>query len=134
MLNSFSEFLLESLLLESKLEFSDKFKKVLSFIPKDNEIKNYLLGMKGADLNISQNYIDVSDNKDEVTFIQDRRAQQIIQENPPVWITNSHLPNAKFLTFNKDSDGEYNNKKIFDAARLAWAVRGVCRISSVVLC
>lgn len=115
MLNSFSEFLLESLILESKLDFSDKFKKVLSLMPKDNEIKNYLLGMKGADLNISQNYIDVSDNKDEVTFIQDRRAQQIISENPLVWITNNHLPRAKFLTFNKDSNGEYNNKKIFDA-------------------
>ena len=115
MLNRFSEFVLEALLLESKFEFSDRFKKVLSFMPKDNEIKNILLGMEGADVDVSQNYIDISDNKDEVTFIQDRRAQQIISENKPVWITNSHLPNAKFLTFNKDSNGEYNNKKIFDA-------------------
>jgi hypothetical protein len=115
MLNNFSEFVLESLILESKFEFSDKFKKVLSLMPKDNEIKNYLLGMQGADINVSQNYIDISDNKDEVTFIQDRRAQQIISDNQPIWVTNSHLPNSKFLTFNKDSNGEYNNKKLFDA-------------------
>ena len=118
MLHKFLEFklekLFESLILESKLEFSDKFKRVLSFIPNDNEIKNYLLGMKGTDLTLNQNYIDVSDNKEEVTFIQDRRAQQLIRDNPPVWKTNSSLPGSKFLTFNKNNEGEYKNKKIFD--------------------
>jgi len=119
MLHRFSEFslekLFESLILESKLEFSDKFKRVLSFIPNDNEIKNYILGMRGTDLTLNQNYIDVSDNKEEVTFIQDRRAQQLIRDNPPVWKTNSSLPGSKFLTFNKNDQGEYKNKKIFDA-------------------
>jgi hypothetical protein len=118
MLHRFSEFslekLFESLILESKLEFSDKFKKVLAFIPNDNEIKNYLLGMKGADLTLNQNYIDVSDNKEEVTFIQDRRAQQLLRDNPPVWRTNSSLPGSKFLTFNKDENGEFKNKNLFD--------------------
>jgi len=115
MINNYPEFVLESLILESKLEFSDKFKRVLSFIPNDSEIKNYLLGMKGADINIVQNYIDISDNKEEVTFIQDRRAQQLIKDNPSVWKTNSSLPGSKFLTFNKNDEGEYKNKKIFDA-------------------
>ncbi len=115
MLDNFYEFILESIVFESRLEFSDKFKKVLSMIPGDNEVKNYLLGMKGADLTLNQNYIDVSDNKEEVTFIQDRRAQQLIRDNPPVWRTNSSLPGSKFLTFNKNNEGEYKNKKIFDA-------------------
>jgi hypothetical protein len=120
MLHRFSEFslekLFESLILESKLEFSDKFKQVLSFIPKDNEIRNTLLSMRGAaDINLVQNYIDISDNKEEVTFIQDRRAQQLIRDNPSVWKTNSSLPGSKFLTFNKNDEGEYKNKKIFDA-------------------
>jgi hypothetical protein len=115
MINNYPEFVLESLILESKLEFSDKFKRVLAFIPNDSEIKNYLLGMKGADINIVQNYIDISDNKEEVTFIQDRRAQQLIKDNPSVWRTNSSLPGSKFLTFNKNDEGEYKNKKIFDA-------------------
>ncbi len=61
MLDNFYEFILESIVFESRLEFSDKFKKVLSMIPGDNEVKNYLLGMKGADLTLNQNYIDVSD-------------------------------------------------------------------------
>jgi hypothetical protein len=120
MLHRFSEFslekLFESLILESKLEFSDKFKKVLEFIPKDNQIRNTLLSMRGSsDINLVQNYIDISDNKEEVTFIQDRRAQQLIRDNPAVWKTNSSLPGSKFLTFNKNDQGEYKNKKIFDA-------------------
>jgi hypothetical protein len=119
MVNRYSEFveerIIESLILESKFEFSDKFKKILSLMPKDNEIKNYLLGMKGADLSITQNYIDISDNKDEVTFIQDRRAQQVLKDNPVFWVTNNSLPNSKFLTFNKDENGEYKNKNLFEA-------------------
>jgi len=119
MVNRYFEFvderIFESLILESKFEFSDKFRKILGMMPKDNEIKNYLLGMKGVDINLVQNYIDVSDNKDEVTFIQDRRAQQLIKDNPTVWKTNSSLPGSKFLTFNKNDGGEYKNKKIFDA-------------------
>ena len=35
MINNYPEFVLESLILESKLEFSDKFKRVLAFIPND---------------------------------------------------------------------------------------------------
>jgi hypothetical protein len=119
MLHRFSEFsfdrLFESLILESKLEFSDKFKKVLQFIPKDNQIRNTLLAMRGAaDINLVQNYIDISDNKEEVTFIQDRRAQQLIRDNPSVWKTNSSLPGSKFLTFNKNDEGEYKNQELFE--------------------
>ena len=121
MLHRFSEFklekLFESLILESKLEFSDKFKRVLGFIPDTDKIKQALLINKkhGWDIPITKNYIDVTYNKEEVTFIQDRRAQQLIRDNPPVWKTNSSLPGSKFLTFNKNNEGEYKNKKIFDA-------------------
>jgi|LakMenEpi03Aug12_release.lakeMendotaPanAssembly.Ray.scaffolds.fasta_scaffold108730_3 hypothetical protein len=115
MLNNWGDFVLESLILESKLEFSDKFKRVLEFIPKDNQIRNTLLSMRGADdINLVQNYIDISGNKEEVTFIQDRRAQQLIRDNPVVWKTNSSLPGSKFLTFNKNDEGEYKNQSLFD--------------------
>jgi hypothetical protein len=113
MLNRYHDFIVENLILESKFGFSNRFKKVLSLMPKDNLIKNYLLGMEGADLNVSQNYIDISDNKEEVTFIADRKAQTIIKENPSVFRTNSHLPNSKYLSFNKNSNGDYNNQTIF---------------------
>jgi hypothetical protein len=112
---NWNEFLLESLLLESKLEFSSKFFKVLDLMPSDNQIKNYLKSMRGADLKLNQNYIDITDNKEEVSFIPDRKAQQLLSESQPQWKTTSDLPNSKFLTFNKDSNGEYNNKELFEA-------------------
>jgi hypothetical protein len=114
MLNNYHEFILESLILESKFQFSEKFKQVLSIIPKDNEIKNYILGMQGSDINVSQNYIDISDNKEEVTFIQDRKANQILSDDKLYWMTNNELPSGKYLTFNKNDGGEYKNKELFD--------------------
>jgi hypothetical protein len=114
MIQDYEGFILESLILESKFEFSDDFRRVLDLMPKDNSIRNYLLSMRGADLNITQNYIDISDNKEEVTFIQDRRAQSILGENKTSWITNSHLPSGKYLSFNKNASGEYNNRNIFE--------------------
>lgn len=115
MLHKYEDFLLESLILESKFSFSSKFEKVLGFIPDTNKIKQTLIQLKksGTDIPVAQNYVDVTDNKDEVTFIPDRRAQQIISESPIVFRTNSHLPGSKFLTFNKDTNGDFKNHKIF---------------------
>ncbi len=120
MISSYSKFslerLLESLILESKLEFSDKFKSVLELMPSDNNIRNFLLSTRGSgDYRLTQNYIDVSDtNKEEVTFTQDRRAQQIIGESQDLWVTTSALPGSKFLTFNKDENGDFKNKILFE--------------------
>jgi len=120
MVSNFTEFVFdktfESLILESKLEFSDKLKSVLELMPKDNRIRNFLLSMRGSgDFRLNQNYIDVTDNKEEVSFIQDRKAQQLLGETKNLWKTTSSLPGGKFLTFNKNDEGEFKNKKIFDA-------------------
>jgi len=115
MIYNFHNFNESRLLLESKIEFSDNFKSVLELIPKDNKIRNFLLSMRGSgDFRLNQNYIDVSNNKEEVTFTQDRRAQQIIGESENLWKTTGALPVSKFLTFNKNEEGEFRNKKIFD--------------------
>jgi hypothetical protein len=114
MLNRYDDFILESLILESKFSFSDRFQKVLGYMP-SNTIKQTLIDLKNSqtDLPVAQNYIDITDNKEEVTFIPDRRAQQIISENPTVFRTNSYLPGSKFLTFNKDQNGDFKNQTIF---------------------
>jgi len=114
MLHRYEDFLLESLILESKFDYSDKFENLLKNLP-DSTIKQTLLNLKktGQDIPVAQNYIDITDNKEEVTFIPDRRAQQIISENLTVFKTNSNLPSSKFLTFNKDVNGDFKNQKIF---------------------
>jgi len=78
-------------------------------------IKQSLIDLEKSqkDVNITQNYIDITSTKDEVTFIPDRRAQQLLQENPSIWMTNGSLPNSKFLTFNKDQNGDFKNSTIF---------------------
>ena len=114
MINNYQDFILENLILESTLEFSDKFKNILEIIPSDNEIRNTLIDMKGkGDYALNQNFIDVTTNKEEVSFIPDRRAQDLMKSDSKTWRTNGHLPGAKFLRFTKDSNGDYNNQGIF---------------------
>jgi len=115
MLNNFKDFITESLILESKFSFSNRFEEVLDLIPGDNLIKSVLLKLKktGDDIPVAQNYIDITDSKEEVSFIPDRRANQIMSESHIVWKTNSSLPMSKFLTFNKDENGDFKNQNIF---------------------
>lgn len=118
MLHNFNQFktdrILENLLLESKLEFSKKFLNILSNMPAGT-VRDHLLKINKdqKDLNLVQNYLDVSTNKEEITFIPDRRAQQIIgSEGEMKWITNGEVSN-RYLTFNKDEHGRYKNRGIF---------------------
>lgn len=111
-----SELLLENLILESKLEFSKKFLGLLGSMPQ-SKIKDELLKLHKdkTDLNLVQNYIDLSDNKEEITFVADRRAQQILgQEGEIKWKANSNV-SSRYLTFNKTSTGKYTNRAIFNA-------------------
>ena len=120
MLHRYKDFtdtlLLESLLLESKLEVSPKMMNLLNTMP-DGKIKSAIIKIINdkQDLALVQNYLDISSNKEEITFIQDRRAQQILTEQGEMkWITNESV-NERYLTFNKDDQGRYKNRAIFDA-------------------
>lgn len=106
--------ILESLLLESKLYFSDRLFSLISSLP-SNKVKDLLVNLhkSGKDLNLNQNYFDFSDSKEEVTFIQDRRAQSILGDQPMKFKTNSNASSA-YLTFNKKNDDTYTNQLIFD--------------------
>jgi hypothetical protein len=101
-------------LLESKLEFSDRLNTLMRSIP-ENRIKDILNGLvnDGKDINLTQNFIDIGSSKEEITFIQDRRAQQIIGNELLRWKLSNDVGN-RYLTFNKNSKGEYTNRVIFD--------------------
>jgi hypothetical protein len=70
--------MLESLILESIVYYSDKFKKILSAI--DSPVAKTLLDMESKDLDVVNNYLDIVD-REQISFITDRRAGQIIQAN-----------------------------------------------------
>jgi len=81
MINNFYDFktklLIESLILESKIEFSDNFMSLVSTI-KNNRISKEILNLKrnGVDADFTQNFIDVGTAKDEVTFTPERRVKE----------------------------------------------------------
>lgn len=120
MINNYDDFILESMILESKLVFSNSLMNILNIMP-DSNIKRKILDIisSNSDINLVQNFFDISkDSKEEITFIQDRRAQQILGDQPVKFITNAYVGDS-YLTFNKkeDSNGvsKYTNQTIFDA-------------------
>jgi len=117
MITKYSEYqletLLESLILESKLEFSKSLKNILNSM-RGNSIADELLKLinNKIDGNFTQNYIDVTDQKDELSFIPDRKALEIIGKEEVKWITSSDVGN-RYFTYNKNDNGEYKNRHLF---------------------
>lgn len=76
---TYYEFLLEKNLekiLESQLVFSKSFLSVLNSI--DSEISKKLKSLNSKDFDVLQNFIDTTDKNDQVTFVPDKKAQQLI--------------------------------------------------------
>jgi len=75
MINNYNEFLLESLILESQIEFSKKFLDLIKGFEGD-PITSKLVQLYNSrvDKDYIQNYVDISKVKDEVTFTVDKKA------------------------------------------------------------
>ncbi len=79
-----SEKILESLLLESAVVYSSKFKNILKKM-KDNKIATELLNIENKDLNVTANFFDIKiDDTNNITFTNDRTAQSIIKSDKEV--------------------------------------------------
>ena len=101
-----SESKIQELLLESKVIFSKKFINILSKM-KSNKIASNVLDLYSKDVDgVTQNYIDITDQKDAVSFTPDRRVQELTKDKPETWIITE---SGKYLT---KSD---RNDKIFEA-------------------
>ena len=70
---------------ESIVVYSDRFKKLLSKV--DSPVSQALLDMESMDLEVTNNYIDIGDNKNQITFITDRKAKELLSS-----------PEAKLVT------------------------------------
>ena len=115
-IKGYGDYILEQkiyqLLLESKIVYSDKFINLLKRM-KSNRIASELLKIYNNDIDIPQNYIDISDQKDTISFIPDRKAQEYIKEEPETWEVmenNRHLTHSsrndnifRILGYNKNS-------------------------------
>lgn len=80
MIDKYSEFLNEKMILESNIIFSNKFKKVLNRI--DHPISNKILDIENKDLDTKNNFFDVEfDKNDKISFIPDAKAQKILSSD-----------------------------------------------------
>ncbi|NBP58727.1 hypothetical protein EBU71_19730, partial [bacterium] len=85
MLKRYNDFLLESLITESIVVYSDKFRQILSKI--DSPVSKALLDIESKDLDIDKNYIDIAKDKEHFSFIPDNRIRRIMN------------PSSKFIKF-----------------------------------
>jgi hypothetical protein len=101
-----SEKVVYELLLESKVVYSKKFINLLNKM-KANKLATQLLNLYSKDVDgITQNYIDITDQKDAVSFTPDRKVQELTKDKPETWVITE---SGKYLT---KSD---RNDKIFEA-------------------
>ena len=105
MLNRYNDFIFESLMLESILVYSDDFKNILNTI--DSPVSQALLDAESKDLTLANNYIDLADNKEEISFINDKKAQKILSPDNLLKYC-YHVGDGGFL---KHSE---SNQEIFD--------------------
>lgn len=112
----YGNFILEKtiydLLLESKIEFSKSFLGILGSIK--HPIAQDILSLQSQDKKVNYNYIDVDlKSVDEITFIQDARAQRMTKDVENLYkLTNSsgHLKIADFKT----EEGREQNTEIYN--------------------
>jgi hypothetical protein len=83
--NYLSERFINDLLLESRLVFSKDFYNIISKM-KSNNIAEELIKLDKKDIDgIKQNYIDITDEKDKVSFTPDKKAQDLNKDIPEVF-------------------------------------------------
>lgn len=106
----YENYILEStiydLILESEILYSNKFIKVLTSMS-SNKIAKSLLDLYKKDIDIQHNYIDLTDQKDTVSFTPDRKAKEILTDKDKL-VTYEVINSEKYLTH-----GAANNR-IFD--------------------
>ena len=104
--------LLESMINESKLELSKGLVDILISMSSD-PIRDAIMDLfqKGKDIEINQNYLEVGDKNDTITFIADSRIRSLSKDYKQTW--KIRRPGGR-LTFNKNEEGFYKNQSIFD--------------------
>ena len=112
----YGNFILEKviydLILESKIEFSKSFLGILGSIK--HPIAQDILSLQSQDKTVNYNYIDVDlESNDEITFIQDARAQRMTKDVENIYkLTNTtkHLKTSDFKT----EEGKNQNTEVYN--------------------
>lgn len=111
MIKKYSDFINESmeLILESEVVYSDRFRNALTKV--EHPLAKSILDIETKDVPVQSNYFDLPiDKNDTVSFIPDRRAQQILTENSEKEIVRFVGDGGGWLTHNIKENGT-----LFDA-------------------
>ena len=104
----YTEFITEKviydLLLESKLIYSQKFINILRKM-KTNKVAKNLLDLYSKDIDVNNNYIDITDSKDDVTFTPDRKVKELMKDKPETWIV---VESGRYLTHGSSNDAIFS--------------------------
>lgn len=108
-INRYNEFISEKaiyeMLLESKVIYSKKFINLLGKM-KANRIANELINLYSKDVDgVAQNYIDITDQKDAVSFTPDIKVQELIKDKPDTW---KIIDSQRYLTSSDRNNGIFN--------------------------
>lgn len=122
MITQYSEFILEKaiydMILESTLIYSKNFTNILNNM-RDNKIAEILLSYQNKDVDgLIQNYIDISTQKDEITFTPDRRAIEFLANSPKQWEV---IESGKYLTHSDKNDAIFKRLGYSKEGRDCWA-------------
>jgi hypothetical protein len=104
MIRRYNDFLNECILIqllnESKIVFSNKFNNILSKMREDR-LALELLKISGNDIDTRYNYIDITDQKDSVSFIMDAKAQEFRSKKVETYRV---INNGRYLTHSDKND------------------------------
>lgn len=79
MIDKYSQFLTQKLLLESEIKYSDGFRKILSDI--GDPVSKTLSSLENQDIKTNVNFIDIlKDDKEQLSFIQDKKASTLLSK------------------------------------------------------
>lgn len=79
MIDKYSQFLAQKLLLESEIKYSNDFRKILSSI--NDPVSRTLSSLENQDIKTNVNFIDIlKDDKEQLSFIQDKKASTLLSK------------------------------------------------------
>ena len=125
-----SEKVVYELLLESKVVFSKGFVEILTKM-RDNIIASQLLKIYTKEADIQHNYIDITGEKDEVSFTPDKKIKELNKDKPELWqvaVKGKALPHKEgnlemFNFLGYDTKGKMQKEKTDDEekVRVHWS-------------
>lgn len=121
MILKYGEFLTENnvydLILESKIVYSQKFINILTKM-KSNKIAIKLLDLYSKDVDVQHNYIDITDQKDAVSFTPDRKVKELSNDKEETYKV---IQSGLYLTHGSSNDSIFRRLGYTKEGRENWA-------------